>query len=135
MAAGVSPAEGGILPPGTAVRVYQDARISNANGRFERFIRRAGRTGSTAGEDARRYYRKRPAEFSNSLCEKPSAWFVLVVVLVLDFTRVFEEEDEDENEEDNATRFVIRGSIRRINHAGFVSARRIGIARNRTPVA
>jgi hypothetical protein len=32
---------------------------------FERFIRRAGRTGSTAGEDARRYYRRRHAEFSN----------------------------------------------------------------------
>ena len=70
--------------------------------------------------------------------KNPPHWLVRVVVLVLvlDFTRVFEEEDEDENEEDgNSTRFVIRRFSQRINHAGFVSARRIGIARNRTPVA
>jgi len=46
------------LPPGTVAEVFQDAGISNTNRRFERFIRRAGRAGSTAGEDARRYNRQ-----------------------------------------------------------------------------
>ena len=45
--------------------------------------------------------------------ENPWLRFVLVVVLVLDFTGDFEEEDEDENEEDGVVGYFSHRLIRR----------------------
>src|SRR6266576_2189843 len=64
VAAGVSPAvEGGILPPGTRPG-FANTQKFQCQQAFQAFIRRAGRAGSTSGEDARRYPRSHAPSLS-----------------------------------------------------------------------
>jgi len=58
--------EGGILPPGFGARIFEDSQRNGRAWLLHAFLCRAGRTGSTAGEDARRYGRREKIHFNSA---------------------------------------------------------------------